>query len=263
MFTLRNLIKKNLNKLDKKENKILNNKKGLIDEKLEPFVDKVESYVPEGLKNTLDKAFYNSFKIVFEKGTKVIEKSYNKKKIQSNHNLHDFSFRKVKNRRTLSRIDKHAQRSKFINTSISTIEGAGLGFLGMGLPDIPLFTAMILKTIYEISLSYGYLYELDDEKIYILNLINAALTIDETQKKYNLRVDAISYNIDNNLFMDYDINKEIIRTSKILSDSMLTSKFVQGIPIVGAVGSISNYKIINKISKYSSIKYKKRYLNNH
>ena len=59
------------------------------------------------------------------------------------------------------------------------------------------------------------------------------------------------------------MDKEIIRTSKILSDSMLTSKFVQGIPIVGAVGSIVNYRIINKISKYASIKYKKRYLNNH
>lgn len=263
MLILKDIIKKNLNKLDKKEEKILNRKKGLIDEKLEPLVDKVESFVPEGLKDTLDKAFYNAFKIVFEKGTKVIEKSYNKKKIQSTHNFNDFSFKKIKNRRTLRKIDKHAQRSNFINTSISAIEGAGLGFLGMGLPDIPLFTAMILKTIYEISLNYGYLYEFDDEKIHILNLINAALTTDETQKKYNSRVDAISHNIDNHFAMDYDMDKEIIRTSKILSDAMLTSKFVQGIPIVGAVGSIVNYRIINKISKYASIKYKKRYLNNH
>lgn len=259
---MKDLIKKNLNKLEKKEAKILKNKKGIIDEKLDPIRDKVEAYVPDGLKDTLDKAFYNAFKIVFEKGTKVIEKSYNKKRIQHNHNLHDFSFRNSKTKRTMKRIDKHARKSKLINTSISTIEGAGLGFLGMGLPDIPLFTAMILKTIYEISLSYGYLYELDDEKIYILNLINAALTTGETQEKYNLRVDAISHNIDNHFIMNYDINEEIIRTSKILSDSMLTSKFVQGIPIVGVVGSIANYRIINKISKYGSIKYKKRYLNN-
>lgn len=262
MWTLRDLIKKNLNKLEKKENKILNNKKGVIDEKLEPLISKVESCVPEGLRETLDKAFYNSFKIVFEKGTKVIEISYNKDKIQFKHNVHDFSFRKIKNSRALKKIDRYAQRSKLVNTSISTIEGAGLGFLGMGLPDIPLFTAVILKTIYEISLSYGYLYELNDEKIYILNLINAALTDDETQKKYNSRVDAISHNIDNHFIMVYDMDKEILKTSKILSDSMLTSKFVQGIPIVGAVGSIANYRIINKIGKYCSIKYKKRYLNN-
>lgn len=257
---MRDIVKKHLNKINKKEEKILKNNKGIIDVKLEPLVDKVESFVPEGLKDTLNKAFYNAFKLIFEKGTKIIEKSYNKKRIQEKHNFHDFSFRKIKNRRTLKKIDRHAQRSNFINMSISTIEGAGLGFLGMGLPDIPLFTAVILKTIYEISLSYGYLYELDDERIYILNLINAALTTDETQKKFNFRVDAISHNIDNNLYMEYDMDKEIIRTSKILADSMLTSKFVQGIPIVGAVGSIANYRIINKISKYASIKYKKRYL---
>lgn len=259
---MRDLVKRNLSKLNKKEEKILNNKKGIIDEKLEPLVEKVDSYVPEGLKDTLDKAFYNAFKLVFEKGTKIIEKSYNKEKIQSNHNAHDFSFRRIKNRKTLKKVDKHAQRSKLINTSISTLEGAGLGFLGMGLPDIPLFTAMILKTIYEIALSYGYLYELDDEKVYILNLINAALTTDDTKKKYNARVDSISHNIDNDFPMDYNMDKEIMRTSKILSDSMLTSKFVQGIPIVGVVGGIANFKILNKISKYSSIKYKKRYLGN-
>jgi hypothetical protein len=135
-----------------------------------------------------------------------------------------------------------------------------LVLLGMGLPDIPLFTALILKTIYEISLSYGYLYELEDERLYILSIVNAALTTGEEQKKYNFRVDAISHNIDNNFSMKYDMEKEIQRTSQILSDSMLASKFVQGIPLVAAVGSIANYRIINKISKYASIKYKKRYL---
>ncbi|MDI9496507.1 MAG: EcsC family protein [Bacillota bacterium] len=257
---MRDIVKKHLNKLNKREEKILNKKKGFIDNKLEPLVDKAESYVPEGLRDTLDKAFYNAFKLIFEKGTKVIEKSYNKRRIQANHNFHDFSFRKSKNNKTLKKIDKHAQRSNFINRSISTIEGAGLGLLGMGLPDIPLFTALILKTIYEISLSYGYLYELEDERLYILSIVNAALTTGEEQKKYNFRVDAISHNIDNNFSMKYDMEKEIQRTSQILSDSMLASKFVQGIPLVAAVGSIANYRIINKISKYASIKYKKRYL---
>lgn len=38
---------------------------------------------------------------------------------------------------------------------ISGVEGVGLGLLGIGLPDIPLFTAVILKSVYEIALSYG------------------------------------------------------------------------------------------------------------
>lgn len=256
------IIKKHLNKLEKKEQKILKKKQGIIEEKLEPFVDKVESKVPETLKKTLDKAFYKAFQIIFEKGTKYIEKSYNKNKIQLNHNVNDYKIDKNVNSKSIKNIDKHAQKSKFLNTSISALEGAGLGLLGMGLPDIPLFTAMILKTIYEISLSYGFIYEMDEEKVYILNLINAALTSDDRQRKYNHRADLLADKIDNHTQFNYDLNKEIINTSKILSDSMLTSKFIQGIPIVGVVGSIANYKIINKISRYSAIKYKKRYLNN-
>lgn len=256
------VIKKHLNRLEKREKNILNKKQGIIEEKLQPIVDKVESKVPESLKNTLDKAFYKAFQIIFENGTKYIEKLYNKNKIQFNHNVNDYKVESKVNNKSLKRIDKHAQRSKLLNTSISTIEGAGLGLLGMGLPDIPLFTSMILKTIYEISLSYGFLYEIDEEKVYILNLINAALTSGEKQRKYNHRVDLLSDKIDNHISFDYNLNKEIINTSKILSDNMLTSKFIQGIPVVGVVGSIANYKIINKISIYSSLKYKKRYLNN-
>ena len=35
-------------------------------------------------------------------------------------------------------------------------------------------------------------------------------------------------------------------TAGILSDAMVTAKFIQGIPIIGAVGSIANYGIIKK-----------------
>jgi hypothetical protein len=259
---MKKMISDNLNKLEKKEQKLLSAKKNMLDEKLEPFMEKVESKVPENIKSTMNSAFCKSFQIVFKNGTKYIEMLYNKGKIQSDHNINDFKLDTLINRKTLKKLDRHAERANFINSSISAIEGAGLGFLGMGLPDIPLFTAMILKTIYEISLSYGFVYDLDDEKIYILNLICASLSKGEEQRNFNERVDEISAKIDGHILLDNKMEEEISRASQILSDSMLASKFVQGIPVVGAVGSFTNYKIINKISKYSTIKYKKRYLNN-
>ena len=72
-------------------------------------------------------------------------------------------------RKSLKLIDSHGKKSKLLNSTISTFEGVGLGLLGIGIPDIPLFIAMILKTIYEIALSYGFNYEDEGEKIYILN----------------------------------------------------------------------------------------------
>ena len=40
-----------------------------------------------------------------------------------------------------------------------------MGVLGIGLPDIPVFTGMILKNIYETALQYGYSYESREENI--------------------------------------------------------------------------------------------------
>jgi hypothetical protein len=260
---LKKIINDNINKLEKQEQNILNKKENkMIQEKIAPISDKIESMVPQSLKKTLDVAFYKAFQIVFEKGTKYIEKSYNKQKIQSYHNLNDYKMENNLNRKTIKAMDRHSKTSNIINASLSTLEGAGLGLIGMGLPDIPLFTAMILKTIYEIALSFGFSYELQDEKIYVLKIIQGALLKDEEQKICNQHVDEISKKIDNHIFLDMNLDNEIQRTSNILSDVMLTSKFVQGIPIVGVLGSITNYTVIKKISKYSTIKYKKRYLSN-
>ena len=158
-------------------------------------------------------------------------------------------------------MDSQGKKSKIINSTISTIEGAGLGVLGIGLPDIPLFIAMILKTIYEIALSYGFDYESEEEKIYILNLINVALTNSEEKVIFNEKLNEIEYKIDSNIGINKDINLEIKSTSQVLSESLLMAKFIQGLPIVGVLGSITNYQVINKVSKYARIRYKKRYLN--
>jgi len=49
-------------------------------------------------------------------------------------------------------------------------------------------------------------------------------------------------------------------TSDLLSNTLLTAKFIQGLPLVGVIGGVINPVMINKIGKYARIKYKKRYL---
>ncbi|QRV21485.1 EcsC family protein [Lacrimispora saccharolytica] len=60
----------------------------------------------------------------------------------------------------MKRLDQHSKQSRLINSSISVIEGGVLGAFGIGLPDIPLFLALVLKSVYEIALSYGNLFNL-------------------------------------------------------------------------------------------------------
>lgn len=259
---MKKILNKEINKLNKRENKILNKKgNSFFKSKVEPISDKIEEKIPQKLKDTLESAFYNGFKLVFEKGSKYIEKLYDKDKIQLEHDVNNYSLDKKVTKKSLKVMDRQGKKSKFINSTISTIEGAGLGVLGIGLPDIPLFIAMILKTIYEIALSYGFDYESEEEKIYILNLINVALTNSEEKAFYNEKLNKVEYKIDSNIDMNKEINLEIRCTSKVLSESLLMAKFIQGLPIVGVLGSITNYQVINKVSKYARIRYKKRYLN--
>lgn len=255
-------IVSNLYRLKRAELKILNNKKNRIDERLNYFSEKIEEFIPESLVITLDKTFYVGFQMVFKYGTKYIERMYDRNKILFNYNKNDFEFRNNIGVVALNDLDRYSKKSSLINTSITTLEGAFLGVLGMGLPDIPLLISLILKSVYEISLNYGFSYYSNDEKIFILNLISEALSRGEKQKLYNDKVDRIGLKIDNHIKTEYHINDEIKNTSKILSDSMLISKFIQGIPVVGVIGCINNYNTIYRISKLSAIKYKKRYLSN-
>ena len=133
--------------------------------------------------------------------------------------------------------------------------------MGIGLPDIPIFIGLLLKNIYEISLSYGFNYENDHEKAYILNTICGAVTKDEVRKKYLDTADEIAFKIDNNLPVSYSLDTLLNETSKNMATSLLTAKFIQGLPVVGVIGGLTNFSAINSISKIVKIKYKKRYLN--
>lgn len=251
---------KQMKQIKKEEYKLLNQKENIfIKSTINPVVDKIQGYIPSKLKTTLETAFYKGFWLVFKKGNIYIEKTYNKDKIQLEHDLNDYAIEKSSSRKYINRLDRVANQSQMVNSSISVIEGGALGFLGIGLPDIPLFLSLILKAIYEIALSYGFSYESKEEKAYILLVISGAMTKGDTQKEWNRKIDELGDKIDHNIITDIDIEEHMKTTARILSDGLLTAKFIQGLPFVGAVGGIVNYNIIRKISKFASIKYKKRY----
>ncbi len=252
---------KQLNKIEKQEQSLLDaNQNKIVN--ITPIKNKIESKIPKKVKTTLDAAFYKGFVLVFEKGTSYIEKTYSKEKAQMEYDINDYAMDKKISNKHIRKISRRANYSKMINSSISVLEGGVLGFLGIGLPDIPLFIAVIMKTTYEIALSYGYDYNDENEKAYIMLLICVAVTNEDRQKQFNYDLNKLQNLINNNENIDLLLTDYIKTAADELSNAMLTAKFIQSIPIVGAVGSIVNYNIINKISKTASIKYKKRYLIN-
>lgn len=228
--------------------------------KISGWQEKLSSHVPDKLGRTLDTAFFKAFELIFEKGTGVIEKTYNREKIEQDYKVNEFAAELKNNKKSIKEFGKKARASRTVNMAISAVEGVGMGVFGMGLPDIPLFLGVLLKSIYEIALTYGYTYDTQEEQIFILKIIEASLSHEE---------ELISGNMELNQWLkapaEFEIprTEQIRRTSDALSAELLYLKFVQGIPIVGIAGGLSDMVYQKKITDYAALKYKRRFLSDH
>lgn len=100
---------------------------------------KLNEVVPEKLQETLNAAFAKAFTLVFEKGTGVIEKTYNREKMEQDYRINRYTDEVRQNRKSLKAFSKKAGHSGQKNLLVSGVSGIGLGVLGIGIPDIPLF----------------------------------------------------------------------------------------------------------------------------
>lgn len=182
----------------------------------------------------------------------TFQKTFNADKIKEKHNSIDSRITR-KNIRKQKNVSKS---SNIKNLAITSISSTALGILGIGIPDIFLFTALIIKNLQEISLSYGIDFNNDKEKYFMLMIIEGALA-HESIYEVNERVDSF---IESDY--SYDIDFQIKQTSKTLASELLYLKFIQGIPIVGAISGFYDSKYMNQISKYANLKYQLRFLKN-
>lgn len=217
---------------------------------------KVAKYVPDKFENTLKEGFYKAFQLIFEKGTGIIEKTYDKEKKEQDYKIREFAADLKNNGRSVKAFRRSASKSRAVNGAISAAEGVGMGVFGLGIPDIPLFLALLLKSIYEIALSYGFSYDSEKEQIFILRLIETALLQREELVEGNRRLNRI---IDGEEKLSMDREKQMKRTADALADEMLYLKFVQGLPVVGILGGLSDVVYQNKLSEYAQLKYKRRF----
>ena len=247
-------IEKEWSHLIKAEGAFLNRN---IHKKNTGWQEKVDRFIPEKLNETMNTAFFKAFGMIFDKGTGIIEKTYNREKKEQDYKINEFTAKIKNSRKTIKAFGKEARASKNRNMAISTIEGIGMGVLGMGIPDIPLFLSVLLKSIYEISLSYGFSYDSENEQIFILKMIETALLHEEELINQNNEINCW---MDNEAVLDIKKTEQMKRTADVLSKELLYLKFVQGMPVVGIVGGFSDMLYQKKITDYVELKYKRRFL---
>ena len=146
LFDKRTPLQKEWEKLEVQEQRFLQKRS----EKRESILNqKLEEKIPPKLQKTLDTAFAKAFALIFEIGTGVIEKTYQRTKLEQDYQVRQYMADVKQNSKSLRSFSKKARDTGTKNLLLSGVSGIGMGVLGIGLPDIPVFTGMILKNIYE------------------------------------------------------------------------------------------------------------------
>lgn len=243
-----------LHALKKKEERLLTRR---LKEEASFLEQKLEGKVPKRLEGSLRLAFTKAFSLVFSKGTSLIEKTYSKDNLSQDFEKLMLDVQEHEDRASLRRLSKGAQSSAQRHVLLATAEGTFLGLLGIGLADIPLFSALLLRNLYETALSYGFSYDTPIERLFILRIIEVSLLRGEDFAAANK-----SFNswIDDGVTAGIEEAAQIRNTAAALSAHLLYLKFIQGIPLIGVVGGLSDSLCLHRVSHYARLKYKRRFL---
>ena len=219
----------------------------------------LEKRIPEKVYAGLESAYCKAFSLVFNQGSALIEKSYNKEELKADHAIRDFAIQVKGGRKEFRKLRIGAMQSDLRNLAVTTVEGIGLGALGVGMPDIVLFISTMLKGIYETALNYGFEYESRQEQLLILKMMETAMTSGEGWIHGNAQVDDMleleTIDITDELF-----KAQLEATASAFTVDMLLLKFIQGLPVVGILGGAANPVYYSKVMRYVQLKYHKRYL---
>lgn len=251
-------VQKELAVLQKQEDKLM--RAATKQRPASSWKTELEKKVPDKVYHSLKIAFGKAFSIVFEKGTGIIEKSYNKESLHQNQKVQHYAVQLKGNRRELRKVKKSAELAGLGNIALTTVEGIGLGALGIGLPDIVMFVGVLLKGIYETSLHYGYDYNAVGERYLILKMMETSLAKGERWVELNAEVDRLIYQGRQEVPDLEDMEEQRRRTADAFAIDMILLKFIQGLPIVGILGGAGNPVYYNKVLHYVRLKYHKRYL---
>lgn len=229
--------------------------------------------MPDTLQSTLESGFNKAFVMVFEKGAALIEKTYNKDKQESMFKENERAMDSQEfTAKSVKKFERQAKRTIYKNLAITSVEEVGMGLAGVGIPDIPIFVSVLLKSIYEIAISYGFSYTSEKEKLFILKIIEAALKSGDFLRKKNEEVDKLieryykeeimpeQVGETDEFVVELQIMRQIDRSAEALSRELLYGKFVQGMTFVGVIGGTADFTCLKRVTDYAALKYKRRFL---
>lgn len=221
---------------------------------------KIEDKIPEKLEDTLNKAFTAAFKMVFQEGKILIKKTYNEETLKSEYADKRVGVQTKGDRSLIKKLRRPAEKRYFKSLGVAATEGVGLGLLGIGLPDIPILIGNMIRTCTVSAHSHGLDTDRKDEQVYMLMMIRLAAMPVEERTAVNSQLDALGDAIDSGKEIFLDLEAEMKETSERLSMTLLFSRFVMGLPVVGVAGGLYNPVIVSQLHQLAEVKYEARLL---
>lgn len=254
------LLIKEMQDVEKKENKFLRYTVREADENKRSLRDKI----PQKTYDALEKAFEKGFKLIFEKGGGVIESTGSLEKAREEGERLNESLERMIHPDTLKSVDKAAGSRVASSKFAGTADGTVLGVFGMGMPDIPIFLGLLLKSCYEIAAAYGFDYRDPRERKYTIAVMKTAFSREEDRVTASRECDDLAGIMERGEEFEREITDDDMKDiAEVLATEMLVAKFLQGFTFFGVVGGAFNYNMMSKISKAARLKYKKRFLYKH
>ncbi len=214
--------------------------------------------IPSGLRGTLEEGFSAAFTTIFSRGNRLINWTIARKKHADNYRINTYAAEVRGNRASLRRFTSAAKRACIDNLFFSGTVGIVMGIVGVGIPDIPVFTTLLLRSLYEIAAVYGFSSDTEEERAFILYLIESAVSFGDEMLELNGAIDALAASMQ--LPADYERHMHQHLAAGALSGELLYMKFLQGIPVVGAVGGAYDVVYMKRITAYAELKYRRRFL---
>lgn len=248
-------LEKEIEKLRRSERRYLKKQLNKEPTKLDLLL---KDKVPAKLESTLDKASSKAFHLVFSKGSAIISKTFSIDKLIYEFETDSLELEVLGGKREMRKFKRRASASGTTHTVVSAVAGVTLGFFGATVPDLVLFITLLLRNIYQISMKYGYSFDSDEERKFILRVITAAMSEGDDLKQANKEVNRL---IREGLSSDQSsLDERIEEAAVALAHALLLMKFLQKIPVVGVIGGASDFVYMERISDYAVLKYQRRFL---
>lgn len=216
----------------------------------------LESRVPEAVRKSLTGAFRASLTAALD-GESLLRRTVSRPAVEKRRARTDALLRSPGRFGGVRDPAKGVVRTA---AAAAAVRSAGLGLLGIGLPDIPVFTALLLRNMGQIAHGYGCGTGTRRDRLLWLRILDAALTDGpDYPRRAQRAAQALAGEPD-----DPACLPELTgRVAEGLCARLLAAKFLQGIPLAGAAGSLADSRLTASLLDYTALCCNRQYLLGH